>query len=119
MSRKQRKHIRGKRGERFLQIVRGIDRARILCVSLDISKYFHLVMMHNAYGEIVTPSFEIDIFRSGFEHLCQVIDETAARIGAEVVLIGMEPTGHYFERDRCSHRSRGGAHRHGTDRPLL
>nr|NIO69802.1 transposase [Anaerolineae bacterium] len=33
----------------------------------------------------------------GFEHLCQVIDETAARIGAEVVLIGMEPTGHYFE----------------------
>jgi hypothetical protein len=34
--------------------------------------------MHNAYGEIVTPSFEIDIFRSGFEHLCQVIDETAA-----------------------------------------
>jgi transposase len=45
----------------------------------------------------VTPTFEIDIFRSGFEHLCQVIDETAACIGAEVVLIGMEPTGHYFE----------------------
>ena len=55
-------------------VVRGIDRARILCVSPDISKYFYLVMMHNAYGEIVTPSFEIDIFRSGFEHLCQVID---------------------------------------------
>ena len=33
MSRKQRKHIRGKRGEAFLQIVRGIDRACILCVS--------------------------------------------------------------------------------------
>jgi transposase len=97
MSRKQRKHIRGKRGEAFLQIVRGVDRARILCVSLDVSKYFHLVMMHNAYGEIVTPSFEIDIFRSGFEHLCHAIDETAARIGAEVMLIGMEPTGHYFE----------------------
>jgi transposase len=97
MSRKQRKHIRGKRGEAFLQMVRGVDRARILCVSLDVSKYFHLVTMHNAYGEIVSPSFEIDIFRSGFEHLCQAIDETAARIGAEVVLIGMEPTGHYFE----------------------
>jgi len=97
MSRKQRKHIRGKRGEAFLRIVRGIDRARILCVSLDISKYFHVVMMHNAYGEIETPSFEIDIFRSGFEYLCQVIDETAARIDAQVVLIGMEPTGHYFE----------------------
>jgi transposase len=97
MSRKQRKHIRGKRGEAFLQIVRGIDRTRILCVSLDVSKYFHMVMMHNAYGEIVTSSFEIDIFRSGFEHVCHVIDETAAGIEAEVVLIGMEPTGHYFE----------------------
>jgi len=86
MSRKQRKHIRGKRGEPFLRIVRGIDRARILCVSLDISKYFPVVMMHDAYGEIVTPSFEIDIFCSGFEHLCQVIDETASRIGAQVVL---------------------------------
>jgi hypothetical protein len=78
MSRKQRKHLRGKRGEAFLRIVRGVDRARILCVSLDISKYFHVVMMHNAYGEIVIASFEIDIFRSGFEHLCRVIDETAA-----------------------------------------
>jgi transposase len=97
MSCKPRKHIRGKRGEAFLQIVRGIDRARILCVSLDISKYFHVVIMHNAYGEIVTPSFEIDIFRSGFEHVCRIIDETVARIGAEVMLIGMEPTGHYFE----------------------
>jgi transposase len=97
MSRKRRQHIRGKRGQAFLQIVRGIDRARILCVSLDISKYFHLVMMHNAYGEIVTPCFEIDIFRSGFEHLCQVIDETAVRIAAQVVLIGLEPTSHYFE----------------------
>jgi hypothetical protein len=25
MSRKQRKHIRGKRGEAFLQIIRGVD----------------------------------------------------------------------------------------------
>jgi hypothetical protein len=37
MSRKRRQHIRGRRGHAFLQIVRGIDRARILCVSLDIS----------------------------------------------------------------------------------
>jgi hypothetical protein len=85
MSRKQRKHIRGKRGEAFLQIVRGVDRARILCVSLNLSKYFHRVMVHNAYGEIVTPSFEIDIFRSGFEHLCHVIDETATRLGDEQI----------------------------------
>ena len=67
MSRKHRKHLQGERGEAFLQLTRGVDRARILCVSIDVSKYFHLVMIHNAYGEIVTPAFEIDIFRTGFE----------------------------------------------------
>jgi transposase len=70
---------------------------RILCVSLDISKYFHVVMMHNGLGEIVTPTFEIDIFQTGFEQLCQAIDEAVAQMPAQVVLVGMEPTSHYFE----------------------
>jgi len=48
-------------------------------------------------GEIVTPPFEIDIFQVGFERLCQAIDEAVARMKAQVVLVGMEPTGHYFE----------------------
>jgi len=97
MSRKHRKHLQGERGEAFLRLTRGVDPARILCVSLDISKYFHLVMLHNAYGEIVTPAFEIDIFRTGFERLCTAIEEATARTQAEVILIGLEPTGHYFE----------------------
>ena len=70
---------------------------RILCVSLDIHKYFHVVMMHNALGEIVTPTFEIDIFQTGFDQLCQAIDAAVARTHAQVVLLGMEPSSHYFE----------------------
>ena len=31
----------------------GVNPEQILCVSLDISKYFHLVMLHNGLGEIV------------------------------------------------------------------
>jgi len=54
-------------------------------------------MIHNALGEIVTPTFEIDIFQAGFDQLCQSIDEAIARTKAQVVLTGMEPTGHYFE----------------------
>lgn len=97
MSRKQRTHLRGKRGQAFADQIRGIPLDRILCVSLDISKYFHVVMMHNALGEIVTPTFEIDIFQTGFERLCQAIDEAVAQTQAQVVLVGMEPTSHYFE----------------------
>ncbi|MCP4044823.1 MAG: IS110 family transposase, partial [Gammaproteobacteria bacterium] len=70
---------------------------QLLCVSLDISKYFHVVMIHNGLGEIVTSTFEIDIFKTGFEQLCQAIDEAIDQTQAQLVLVGMEPTGHYFE----------------------
>src|SRR5512136_801039 len=90
-------HIHGKRGQEFAELVRGIRPEQILCVSLDISKYFHVVMMHNSLGEVVTPTFEIDIYQSGFEQLCQAVDEAQSRTQAQVVLVGMEPTGHYFE----------------------
>jgi len=97
MSRKKRTHLRGKRGQAFANKIRGISLERILCVSIDIHKYFHVVMLHNALGEIVTPTFEIDIFQTGLEQLCQAIKEATVRAGAQVILTGMEPTSHYFE----------------------
>jgi transposase len=98
MSRKRRTHLRGKRGQAFADKIRGVPLDRILCVSLDVHKYFHIGMIHNALGEIITPTFEIDIFQSGFGQLCQAIDEATTRTEAQVVLIGMEPSGHYFEK---------------------
>jgi transposase len=97
MSKKGRSHLRGERGQQFADQIRGRPLERVLCVSLDISKYFHVVMIHNALGEIVTPTFEIDMFQAGFEQLCRAIDDASARTQAEVVWVGMEPTGHYFE----------------------
>jgi transposase len=97
MSRQEKSHIRGKRGQAFADKIRGINQEQILCVSLDISKYFHVVMIHNKLGEIVTPTFEIGIFKTGFERLCQALDEAIERTQAQLVLLGMEPTGHYFE----------------------
>jgi transposase len=97
MSRKKRTHLRGERGQAFADKIRGIPLDRILCVSLDVHKYFHVVMIHNALGEIVAPTFEIDIFRTGLDRLCQAIDEALARTQAKVILLGMEPSSHYFE----------------------
>jgi len=97
MSRKKHTHLRGERGQAFADKIRGIAMEQILCVSLDIHKYFHVVLIHNALGEIVTMTFEIDIFQAGFDRLCRAIDEAVARTKAQVVLVGMEPTGHYFE----------------------
>lgn len=97
MSKKRTAHLRGARGQAFADLTRSISAEHILCVSLDISKYFHVVMMHNGLGEIVTPTFEIDIFQSGFDQLCQAMDQARSRTKAQLVLIGMEPTSHYFE----------------------
>ena len=97
MSKTGKSHLRGERGQAFADLIRGIPSEQILCVSLDISKYFHVVMMHNGLGEIVKPAFEIDFYRSGFDQLCQTIDQARAETQAQVVLIGMEPTSHYFE----------------------
>src|SRR3970040_2607323 len=97
MSHKSTTHLKGERGQAVADQIRNIPPERILCVSLDIGKYFHVVMIHNALGEIVTPTFEIDIFQSGFDRLCQAIDQAVAQTQAQVVWVGMEPTSHYFE----------------------
>lgn len=97
MSKKHSAHLRGERGQAFADLVRGIPPEHILCVSLDISKYFHVAMIHNGLGEIVTPTFEVDIYQSGFDQLCQKIDKAKVHTQAQVVLVGMEPTSHYFE----------------------
>jgi transposase len=97
MSKKHLSHLRGERGQAFVNLIRGIPSEEILCVSLDISKYFHAVMIHNGLGEIVKPTFEIDFYQSGLEQLCQAIDQAKRRTQAQVVLVGMEPTSHYFE----------------------
>jgi transposase len=93
----QKKHVQGHRGEAFVELIRGVPRDQIACVSIDVHKYYHQVMIHNEYGEILVPSFRIDIFRSGFEHLCEVIDHAVLEHDIRVLFIGMEPTGHYFE----------------------
>lgn len=97
MTRHQRTHLRGQRGQAFADQVRGVMPEQILCVSIDISKDFHVVLIHNGLGEVIRPSFTIDIFQSGFDQLCQAVEQAVVEVDAQVVLVGMEPTGHYYE----------------------
>jgi hypothetical protein len=53
MSKKHSSHLRGERDQAFAELIRGVPAEQILCVSIDISKYFHLAMIHNGLGEIV------------------------------------------------------------------
>jgi transposase len=93
----KKQHIQGKRGEEFLRLIQDVPREKIIGVSIDVHKYYHLVLIHDGYGRVLMPSFSVDIFQTGFAQLCQVIDQAIVQVGAEVLLIGMEPTGHYFQ----------------------
>jgi len=97
MRKKPHTHLRGERGQAFAERVRGVSLDRILCVSLDVGKYFHVAMVHNGLGEIITPMFEVDMFQSGFERVCREIETARNRTAAQVIWIGMAPTSHYFE----------------------
>lgn len=94
---RNKKHVQGPRGEAFVKLVRDVPRGKMASVNIDVHKYYHQVMIHNDYGEILVSSFRINIFQSGFAQLCAVIDRTVAEHDIHVLLIGMEPTGHYFE----------------------
>ena len=66
MSKKRnQRHVQGPRGEAFLRLTRGVPREQVVCVSIDVHKYYHKVMLLNGYQEVLEPSFEIDVFRSG------------------------------------------------------
>jgi hypothetical protein len=90
MTRYHRTHLRGQRGQAFADQVRGIGPEQILCVSIDISKDFHVVLIHNGLGEVIRPNFMIDIFQYGFEQFCQAVEETMVEVEARVVLVGLE-----------------------------
>jgi transposase len=95
--RKRQKHVQGRRGEAYVRLIRDVPRDRIAVVSIDVHKYYHQVMIHNDYGEVLVPSFRIDIFQAGFDRLYEVIEGTVAEHGIQVLFVGMEPTGHYYE----------------------
>ena len=94
--RKQQTHLQGHRGRAFLELIREVPREQIICVDIDVHKYYHKVLVHDGYGHILAPSFKINIFQSGFDRLCSLIDTTVAETKARLLFIGMEPTGHYF-----------------------
>ncbi len=97
MKQKQNNHLHGRRGQAFADKIRGINPEKILCVSIDVSKDFHLVLLHNKLGEIVMPRFDIDIFQSGYKQLCQAIETAVFDNNTQLILTGMEPTGHYYQ----------------------
>lgn len=70
--------------------------AKTLVVGIDIAKHIHWVQMIYQ-GELVGKAFSVHNTKEGFENLVKVINARKDQLGAHSVVVGMEPTGHYFK----------------------
>lgn len=69
-----------------------------LIVGLDIGSAFNAMALMRADGEVVDRSGEVNNDQKGFEYFRRKIEQAKTRHGLSDVLIGMEPTGHYWRK---------------------
>ncbi len=69
-----------------------------LVVGLDIGSKFNAMGLMNKDGEILGRYPKVFNSRRGFEYFSKVVKETKKKYGLKKVLIGMEPTGHYWRK---------------------
>lgn len=69
-----------------------------LVVGMDIGCEFNAMCLINKDGEVLGKYPRIYNTRKGFDYFTKVIEETRSKEGFTRVLIGMEPTGHYWRK---------------------
>lgn len=69
-----------------------------LIVGIDIGNEFNAVALMNKAGEVLGRYPKVYNSRKGFEYFRQVIERAKRQHGFKRVLVGMEPTGHYWRK---------------------
>ncbi len=90
-------HIADFKGKRFTNEVRNLDKNKILIVPIEVAKEPHKTLVANYYGDILLQPFSFSNNKVGVELFNSSIMQVAKRIQAQRILIGLEPTGSYYE----------------------
>lgn len=69
-----------------------------LIVGVDIGKEMNAVTFMNKEGEVLGSHPKMYNSRAGFEYFVKIINEAKGKNGLKEVLIGLEPTGHYWRK---------------------
>jgi transposase len=69
-----------------------------LVIGIDIGNEFNAMCLMNKDGEVLSKYPRIYNTREGFDFFAKTIEETKKKKGLRDVLIGMEPTGHYWRK---------------------
>lgn len=69
-----------------------------LVIGIDIGSKFNAVALMNKEGEVIGRYPKVYNSRKGFEYFKQIIRNAKKRYRFKAVLVGMEPTGHYWRK---------------------
>ena len=69
-----------------------------LVVGVDVGKVHNAVGFMNKEGKVLGSCAKAYNSREGFEQFMKMVQDLQARHGLKDVLIGMEPTGHYWRK---------------------
>lgn len=70
---------------------------KTLVVGIDIAKRKHWARCHNFRGESVSKPFPFQNNKFGFQSLVQKLENYRKKMGFLNIVIGVEPTGHYWK----------------------
>jgi len=97
MSKRKRRYIREEKQEKFRRKIKGIEKEKILGISIDISKDYHKALIFDFEGRILDSPFEFDVFEDGYEDFKKRIGKAVEEREAQKVFFALEPTGPYHE----------------------
>lgn len=78
-----------------------------LVIGMDIGNEFNAMCLMNKEGEVLGKYPKIYNSRRGFDYFSQIVDTIKKKKGFKSVLIGMEPTGHYWRKIAYFAKDRG------------
>lgn len=90
-------HIGGQRAAEFRRVVGGLDPERVLLVGVDVSKASWFALGCDLTGRVVIDGAKLIADRSGVEGLRELVEGARERIGAELVIVGIEAAGHLHQ----------------------
>lgn len=90
-------HIGGERGRAFLDLVGPTAPERVLLIGIDVAKSSWFAMGADLLGNVVLPGCKLMAFAIGLEHLKEKICEARERTNAQLVIVGIEATGHLHQ----------------------
>lgn len=90
-------HIQGKKGSYFRDQLRGIDLEQVLIIAIDAAKLHQKALICNYFGDVIEKPFFFSVNHSGISLLCAKIEEAKMMVNAQLIFLGVEATGHYYE----------------------